>query len=91
MPRYEDHDWEERRYNKGGQYQGNEPYLSSNLYNRSGRSDVGLDGGGTRLYIGRLSSRTRSQDLEDLFSKYGRFDNNTIFKFNLKCCNFVNK
>ncbi|XP_020108460.1 serine/arginine-rich splicing factor RS2Z32 isoform X2 [Ananas comosus] len=27
---------------------------------------------GTRLYVGRLSSRTRSRDLEDLFSKYGR-------------------
>eukprot|EP00270_Netrium_digitus_P021018 TRINITY_DN8833_c0_g1_i2.p1 TRINITY_DN8833_c0_g1~~TRINITY_DN8833_c0_g1_i2.p1 ORF type:complete len:341 (+),score=49.88 TRINITY_DN8833_c0_g1_i2:78-1100(+) len=25
-----------------------------------------------RLYVGRLSSRTRSRDLEDLFSKYGR-------------------
>ncbi|XAR56124.1 hypothetical protein NMG60_11036471 [Bertholletia excelsa] len=28
--------------------------------------------GSTRLYIGRLSSRTRSRDLEDLFSRYGR-------------------
>ncbi|PON75366.1 Splicing factor-like protein [Parasponia andersonii] len=28
--------------------------------------------GGTRLYVGRLSSRTRSRDLEDLFSRYGR-------------------
>ncbi|KAJ7284317.1 hypothetical protein O6H91_13G026000 [Diphasiastrum complanatum] len=26
----------------------------------------------TRLYVGRLSTRTRSRDLEDLFSKYGR-------------------
>ncbi|KAL9272515.1 Serine/arginine-rich splicing factor RS2Z32-like protein, partial [Drosera capensis] len=28
--------------------------------------------GGTRLYVGHLSSRTRSRDLEDLFSRYGR-------------------
>ncbi|XP_022956469.1 serine/arginine-rich splicing factor RS2Z32-like isoform X1 [Cucurbita moschata] len=28
--------------------------------------------GGTRLYVGRLSSRTRSRDLDDLFSRYGR-------------------
>ncbi|XVF75448.1 hypothetical protein PTKIN_Ptkin13bG0189700 [Pterospermum kingtungense] len=28
--------------------------------------------GGTRLYVGHLSSRTRSRDLEDTFSKYGR-------------------
>nr|AGE46050.1 arginine/serine-rich splicing factor RS2Z37A transcript II [Zea mays] len=29
--------------------------------------------GNTRLYVGRLSPRTRSRDLEYLFSKYGRF------------------
>ncbi|RLM99489.1 hypothetical protein C2845_PM06G08690 [Panicum miliaceum] len=29
--------------------------------------------GGTRLYVGRLASRTRSRDLEYLFSRYGRF------------------
>uniref|UniRef100_A0A0D9WC54 RRM domain-containing protein n=1 Tax=Leersia perrieri TaxID=77586 RepID=A0A0D9WC54_9ORYZ len=28
--------------------------------------------GSTRLYVGRLSSRTRSRDLEYLFSRYGR-------------------
>ncbi|XXG66188.1 hypothetical protein AAC387_Pa05g3719 [Persea americana] len=28
--------------------------------------------GSTRLYVGHLSSRTRSRDLEDLFSRYGR-------------------
>ncbi|XP_060212601.1 serine/arginine-rich splicing factor RS2Z32-like [Lycium barbarum] len=28
--------------------------------------------GGTRLYVGHLSSRTRSRDLEDVFSRYGR-------------------
>ncbi|KAK9283756.1 hypothetical protein L1049_012007 [Liquidambar formosana] len=26
----------------------------------------------TRLYVGRLSSRTRARDLEDIFSRYGR-------------------
>ncbi|KAF4372419.1 hypothetical protein F8388_027092 [Cannabis sativa] len=29
--------------------------------------------GGTRLYVGRLPSRVRGRDLEDLFSRYGRF------------------
>ncbi|CBI32650.3 unnamed protein product, partial [Vitis vinifera] len=29
--------------------------------------------GNTRLYVGRLSSRTRTRDLESLFSRYGRF------------------
>ncbi|PPR93090.1 hypothetical protein GOBAR_AA27585 [Gossypium barbadense] len=29
-------------------------------------------GSGTRLYVGHLSSRTRSRDLEDMFSRYGR-------------------
>ncbi|PIA38821.1 hypothetical protein AQUCO_02700193v1 [Aquilegia coerulea] len=29
-------------------------------------------GNSTRLYVGHLSSRTRSRDLEDLFSRYGR-------------------
>ncbi|PWZ16553.1 Serine/arginine-rich splicing factor RS2Z32 [Zea mays] len=29
--------------------------------------------GNTRLYVGRLAPRTRSRDLEYLFSKYGRF------------------
>jgi hypothetical protein len=28
--------------------------------------------GNTRLYVGRLASRTRSRDLEYLFSRYGR-------------------
>ncbi|XP_020696410.1 serine/arginine-rich splicing factor RS2Z32-like [Dendrobium catenatum] len=28
--------------------------------------------GSTRLYVGRLSSKIRSRDLEDLFSRYGR-------------------
>ncbi|XP_022863467.1 serine/arginine-rich splicing factor RS2Z33-like isoform X1 [Olea europaea var. sylvestris] len=29
-------------------------------------------GNSTRLYVGHLSSRTRSRDLEDVFSRYGR-------------------
>jgi len=29
-------------------------------------------GGKTWLYVGRVSSRTRTQDLEDLFGRYGR-------------------
>ncbi|MBA0666275.1 hypothetical protein Goklo_002705 [Gossypium klotzschianum] len=29
-------------------------------------------GSGTRLYVGHLSSRTRSRDLEDMFRRYGR-------------------
>lgn len=70
MPRYDDRDRGERRYDKGGGYRGSDPY---SLSSRDGRSDAGLDAGGTRLYIGRLSSRTRSQDLEELFSKYGRY------------------
>ncbi|KAG0554275.1 hypothetical protein KC19_12G078600 [Ceratodon purpureus] len=72
MPRYDDRDRGERRYDKGGGYRGGDPHLGTNQYNRGGRVDAGVDAGGTRLYIGRLSSRTRSQDLEDLFSKYGR-------------------
>ncbi|KAK2979315.1 hypothetical protein RJ640_013279 [Escallonia rubra] len=30
--------------------------------------------GTTRLYVGHLSSRTRSRDLEDVFSRYGRYE-----------------
>lgn len=78
MPRYEDRNKEERCYNINGEYRSNKPSFSSNFYNQGRRGDVGLDAGGTRLYIGRLSSHTRSQDLEDLFSKYGRCNNITI-------------
>ncbi|XP_021722307.1 serine/arginine-rich splicing factor RS2Z32-like isoform X2 [Chenopodium quinoa] len=39
---------------------------------RGDRGDRDRHGSGTRLYVGRLSSRTRSHDLEDLFSRYGR-------------------
>ncbi|TVU21753.1 hypothetical protein EJB05_31410, partial [Eragrostis curvula] len=33
------------------------------------------NGGNTRLYVGRLNSRTRTRDLEDLFGRYGRVRN----------------
>ncbi|CAM6025910.1 unnamed protein product [Sphagnum balticum] len=36
------------------------------------RERGGGRGGPTRLYVGRLTSRIRSRDLEDLFAKYGR-------------------
>ncbi|KAH8960699.1 hypothetical protein BDL97_05G010200 [Sphagnum fallax] len=36
------------------------------------RERGGGRGGPTRLYVGRLTSRIRSRDLEDLFTKYGR-------------------
>lgn len=36
--------------------------------------DAVPDAGATRLYVGRLSTRTRGRDLEDLFAKYGRYD-----------------
>lgn len=82
MPRYHDRDRGERRSDRGGGYRSGDPYLSSNLYNRGGGGDAGLiDAGGTRLYIGRLSSRTRSQDLEDLFTKYGRYNPWNVFFF----------
>ncbi|CAL4902790.1 unnamed protein product [Urochloa decumbens] len=32
----------------------------------------GRDGGNTKLYVGQISPHTRINDLEDLFSKYGR-------------------
>ncbi|KAL6507960.1 hypothetical protein OROGR_024155 [Orobanche gracilis] len=36
-------------------------------------------GGTTRLYVGHLSSRTRSRDLEHIFSRYGSYDNRSFF------------
>ncbi|EMS67637.1 Neurofilament heavy polypeptide [Triticum urartu] len=39
-------------------------------------------GGNTRLYVGRLPSRTRTRDLEDLFGRYGRAEIEThLFNF----------
>lgn len=35
--------------------------------------------GNTRLYVGRLSSRTRSRDLEKLFGRYGRYELSQIW------------
>ncbi|KHF97435.1 Serine/arginine-rich splicing factor 4 [Gossypium arboreum] len=35
-------------------------------------------GSGTRLYVGHLSSRTRSRDLEDMFSRYGRCSDDEV-------------
>nr|AGE46058.1 arginine/serine-rich splicing factor RS2Z35 transcript III [Zea mays] len=39
--------------------------------------------GNTRLYVGRLAPRTRSRDLEYLFSKYGRF---SVFYPTMEVC-----
>eukprot|EP00898_Chlorokybus_atmophyticus_P005038 jgi/Chlat1/5535/Chrsp369S08996 len=41
-------------------------------HDRHDRHDRGHDRGPTRLYVGRLASRTRTRDLEDIFSRYGR-------------------
>ncbi|KAF9597096.1 hypothetical protein IFM89_015760 [Coptis chinensis] len=35
-------------------------------------------GNSTRLYVGHLSSRTRSRDLEEIFSRYGRRASNLL-------------
>lgn len=43
-------------------------YDYNNRYDRHGRH-----GSNTKLYVGQVSPHTRTQDLEDLFSKYGRF------------------
>lgn len=71
MPRYDDRDRGDRREERGG-YRGErgDPYRGGGGGGRGG--DGGPDAGATRLYVGRLSSRTRSRDLEDLFAKYGR-------------------
>ena len=73
MPRYDDRERGDRREERGG-YRGErgEPYRGGGGGGRGG--DSGPDAGATRLYVGRLSSRTRSRDLEDLFAKYGRWE-----------------
>ncbi|CAK9236381.1 unnamed protein product [Sphagnum troendelagicum] len=63
MPRYEDRDRSDRGYR--GDDRG---YRSE----RSERFEYRGDDGATRLYVGGLSTRTRSRDLEDVFAKYGR-------------------
>jgi arginine/serine-rich splicing factor 7 len=42
-------------------------YDYNDRYDRHGRH-----GSNTKLYVGQISPHTRTQDLEDLFSKYGR-------------------
>ncbi|KAH9553308.1 hypothetical protein CY35_08G001200 [Sphagnum magellanicum] len=64
MPRYDDRDRGDRGYRSDDRGYRSEP--SERFEHR------GSDDGATRLYVGRLSTRTRSRDLEDLFAKYGR-------------------
>ncbi|XP_066366506.1 serine/arginine-rich splicing factor RS2Z33-like [Miscanthus floridulus] len=45
-------------------------YDYNDRYDRHGRH-----GSNTKLYVGQISPHTRTQDLEDLFSKYGRLRN----------------
>lgn len=66
MPRYDDRDRGDRGYRSDDRGYRSEP--SERFEHR------GSDDGATRLYVGRLSSRTRSRDLEDLFAKYGRYE-----------------
>lgn len=42
--------------------------------------------GSTRLYVGHLASRTRSRDLEDIFSRYGRLAFNYQLLLTLYFC-----
>lgn len=68
MSRYDDrYRGSDRRDDRGG----GGGYRGGGGGGRGG--DAGPDAGGTRLYVGRLSTRTRSRDLEDLFAKYGRY------------------
>ncbi|XP_066317137.1 serine/arginine-rich splicing factor RS2Z32-like isoform X2 [Miscanthus floridulus] len=43
-------------------------------------------GGNTRLYVGRISSRTRTRDLEDLFGRYGSSVQFTELLMQLRPC-----
>uniref|UniRef100_A0A7I4APK4 Uncharacterized protein n=1 Tax=Physcomitrium patens TaxID=3218 RepID=A0A7I4APK4_PHYPA len=68
MSRYDDrYRGSDRRDDRGG---GGGGYRGGGGGGRG--ADTGPDAGATRLYVGRLSTRTRSRDLEDLFAKYGR-------------------
>lgn len=71
MPRYDDRDRGDRRDDRGGG--GGGGYRGGGGGGGRG-GDGGPDAGATRLYVGRLSTRTRSRDLEDLFAKYGRYE-----------------
>ncbi|PWZ17331.1 Serine/arginine-rich splicing factor RS2Z33 [Zea mays] len=48
----------------------NDRYDHNNRYDRHGRH-----GSNTKLYVGQISPYTRTQDLEDIFRKYGRLRN----------------
>ncbi|WVZ96663.1 LOW QUALITY PROTEIN: hypothetical protein U9M48_042273 [Paspalum notatum var. saurae] len=48
----------------------NDRYDYDDQYDRYGRH-----GSNTKLYVGQISSHTRTEDLEELFSKYGRLRN----------------
>lgn len=53
-------------------YLGNMPRYDDRYDDRYGSRRHDDRYGTTRLYVGHLSSRTRSRDLEDIFSRYGR-------------------
>mmetsp|Transcript_26502 Transcript_26502/g.45646 ORF Transcript_26502/g.45646 Transcript_26502/m.45646 type:complete len:266 (+) Transcript_26502:58-855(+) len=47
-------------------------YSSSDRDRDRGRDDRRSGGRSTRVYVGKISGRTRERDLDDLFSRYGR-------------------
>ncbi|TVU17421.1 hypothetical protein EJB05_33457 [Eragrostis curvula] len=70
MPRYDDrYDQYDDRYDRyNDRYDRyNDRYDRHDRYDRSGRH-----GSNTKLYVGQISPRIRTEDLEDLFGKYGR-------------------